>query len=109
MSTLPPHCVLAPTHATSPCSSPAAHHWAFITACTMSPCPSRLCSLCCLAPRGCTHHIALPLATGFTASPCPLQLHTPHRCGPCPLRLHTPHRHGPCPSRLHALHRRAPC
>jgi hypothetical protein len=84
-----------------PCSLPTAHCQAFVTACTMSLCHLWLCTPCCLAPCGCMHRIALPLATACPTLPCPLQLHAPDCRGPCLSWLRASHRHGPCS--LHQL------
>ena len=46
--------------------SPAPRRWAVVTACAVSPCPSRLCAPRCLAPRGCTYHITMLLMLAYS-------------------------------------------
>src|SRR6266851_3383818 len=54
----------------------------------MSLCPSWLCAPHCLAPRSCTHRVALPLATACPVSPCPLWLHALHCSSSCDCMHH---------------------
>ena len=46
--------------------SPTPRRWAVITACAVSPCPSRLCTPRCLAPRGCTYCVAVLLVPAYS-------------------------------------------
>jgi hypothetical protein len=62
----PPRHVVAPALAALLCPSPTARRWAFITTRAMSPCPSWLRALRLLAPRGCTHRVAVLLAPAYS-------------------------------------------